>query len=179
MNKLDTATFRFLPEISKINKELGNNSPTIKTLQERFLLDALTVDYLSATLHLLRAQAQGVTFNTGEFQEAAAHNLLDPSDQISENMLKITDVDRSRHIDGRTTVKFSKYNTEYSVSHPNEGAQISQTKANQERIAQLEERKLILKAGVEERKKPATGTHQKTDAQILAEGIIKDFTEQL
>ena len=101
----------------------------------------------------------------------------------------MTDVDRSLgtlvgpqlhiHQDGRTTVKFSKCNTEYSVSHPNEGAQVSQTKANQETIAKLGERKLILRAGVEERKKPATGTHQKTDAQILAEGIIKVFTEQL
>ena len=58
MNKLDATTFRFLPEISKINKELGNNSPTIEKLQERFLLGALTVDYLSATLHHLRTQAQ-------------------------------------------------------------------------------------------------------------------------
>ena len=58
---------------------------------------------------------------------------------------------------------------------PNEGAQVSQTKANQDTIAQLEARKLILRDGVEERKRPATGTHQKTDAQVLAEGLIKDI----
>lgn len=88
-----------------------------ETLQERFLLGALTVDYLSATLSQLRAQAQGVTFNTGEFREAAAHGLLDPN-RISENVLKMNDVDRSlgtlvgprlhTHQDGRTTVKFGK-----------------------------------------------------------------------
>ncbi|KAJ5326446.1 uncharacterized protein N7506_009548 [Penicillium brevicompactum] len=108
----------FLPEISHINKEIGNNSPTIETLQERFLLGALTVDYLSATLYQLQAQAQGINFNTGEFREAATHSLLDPNDRISENVLKMTDVDRSLgtlvgprlhvHQDGRTTVKFSK-----------------------------------------------------------------------
>lgn len=60
---------------------------------------------------------------------------------------------------------------------PNEGAQVSQTKANQDTIAQLEARKLILRAGVEERKRPATGTHQKTDTQVLAEGLIADTNE--
>ncbi|KAJ5341590.1 hypothetical protein N7541_010714 [Penicillium brevicompactum] len=118
MNRLDAATFRFLPDISKINRDLSNNSPSIETLQERFLLGALTVDYLSATLSQLRAQAQGVTFNTDEFREAAAHGLLDPDDRISENVLKMNDVDRSLgtlvgprlhvHQDGQTTVKLSK-----------------------------------------------------------------------
>lgn len=42
-------------------------------------------------------------------------------------------------------------------------------------IAGLEERKLILRAGVEELKKSATGTHKKTDAKILADFVIISF----
>ncbi|KAJ5357611.1 hypothetical protein N7541_004769 [Penicillium brevicompactum] len=85
-----------------------------------------------------------------------------------------TDVDRSLgtlvssqlhiHQDGRATVKLNKCDTEYSVSHPNEVIQILQTETSREVIARLEERKLILKAGVEELKKSATSITQRIGA---------------